>query len=153
MGKRLVTVGSVDREVASEHLPFLATKYSGRRNAIREVTHTQPDLVFWISPEGRFIDAREAHLKNPPKGFEHILHDEPAYGGFLRGRVAWYGEQQFVVVYVAANALVAGTAVDQFVTGLRGFPTPVDTEAYVISDNGDLYGTVEDLVARSFANF
>lgn len=148
MGKRLVTIGSVDRDLAAERLPFLAAKYSGRRGAIREITHTQPDLVFWISPEGRFIDARDAHLKNPPKGFEHILHEEPHYGGFLRGRVAWYGDQQFVVVYVLPNALVEGPAVRQFVDGLRGFPIPVDAEALVISDNGDLYGTVDDVIER-----
>jgi hypothetical protein len=152
MGKRLVTVGSITREQAAAQLPFLAARYGGRRNAIREITHTQPDLVFWISPEGRFIDAREAHLANPPKGFEHILHDEPRYGGFLRGRVAWYGEQQFVVVYVPADSLVEGSAVTQFASGFRGFPVPVDAGALVISDNGDLYGTVDDVLARSWAD-
>ncbi len=148
MGRRRVTVGSIDRAAAAERLPFLAAKYKGRRNAIREVTHTQPDLAFWISPEGRFIDAREAHLKNPPKGFEHILHDEPHYGGFLRGRVAWYGDQQFVAVYVVSDALVEGPALRQFVDVLRGFPTPVSASALVISDNGDLYGTVDDVIER-----
>ncbi|MEN0064278.1 MAG: hypothetical protein AAGA48_19165 [Myxococcota bacterium] len=149
MGKRLVTVGSVSRDAASERLPFLAKRYSGRRNAIREVTHTAPDLVFWISPEGRFIDARDGHLRNPPKGFEHILKDEPDYGGFLRGRVARYGDQQFVVMYVRPDSLVEGPAVGQFLDGLAEFPTPVNPDALIISDNGDLYGTVDDLRSRA----
>ncbi|MEZ4316982.1 MAG: hypothetical protein R3F61_05750 [Myxococcota bacterium] len=149
MGKRLVTVGSISREDAAERLPFLASSYPGRRTALRDITHADPDLVFWISPDGRFIDARDGHLRNPPKGHEHILRDQPDYGGFLRGRIAWYGEQQFVVVYVRPDALVAGPAVHQLVAGLGGFPVPVDADALVISDNGDLYGTVDDVISRS----
>lgn len=148
MGKRLVTTGSVSREDAARELPFLSKRYPGRRNAIRDITHADPALVFWISPEGQFIDARDGHLRNPPRGFEHILRDEPHYGGFLRGRVAWFDEQQFVAVYVPSDALVGGPALTQFLRGVARFPIPLSPEALVISDNGDLYGTVADLNDR-----
>lgn len=149
LGRRRVTVGSLSREEAADRLPFLAASTSGRRTAIREVTHRDPELVFWVSPEGRFIDARDGHLRHPPKGFEHILQDEPDYGGFLRGRVATYGQQQFVVVYVRSEALVDGPAITQLLRGLAHFPVPVAPDALVISDNGDLYGTLDDVRGRA----
>ena len=111
MGKRLHTTGSISRDDAAVNPPFLSDRYSGRRTEIRRITHTDPELVFWISPEGNFIDARGAHLKNPPPGFDHILHDEPDYGGFLRGRVADYADQQFIAVYTRQGALVEGPAI------------------------------------------
>ncbi len=141
-------MGSVSRESAAEDLPFLEHGYRGRRAAIREVTHLCPELVFWISPSGEFIDARDGHLANPPKGRADILEDEPDYGGFLRGRVASYAGTQFVVVYCRADALVEGDAVTQFADGLARFPVPVAGSTLVISDNGDIYGTVEDVVGR-----
>ena len=88
----MITVGSVTRAEAAETFAFLAERFSGRRNAIKELTHLQPDFVFWIYPDGRLHDARDAHARNVPKGYEHIVHDEPDYGGFLRGRVVtWNG--------------------------------------------------------------
>ena len=149
MGKKLISVGSVSRDDAALVLPFLTERYSGRRKEIRRITHTDPELVFWISPEGSFIDARDAHLKNPPAGFEHIVHDEPDYGGFLRGRVAQYANQQFVAVYVRPEALVGGPALTQFMNGSGEFPIPLNADCLVISDNGDLYGTINDLRDRS----
>ncbi|MCO7223517.1 hypothetical protein [Pleionea sp. CnH1-48] len=84
----MITKGSVTREKAASQFEFLAEKYRGRRKAIKEFTHTAPDFVFWIYPDGELFDAKDAHKKNVPKGYRHILEDEPDYGGFLRGRVA-----------------------------------------------------------------
>ncbi len=76
-------------------------------------------------------------------------HDpESCYGGFLRGRVAQYAGQQFIAVYVPSDALVAGAALRQFLHGVGQFPVPISTDALVISDNGDLYGTLVDLRQR-----
>jgi DNA repair photolyase len=83
----VITVGSVSRDRAAESFEFLAPRFRGRRNAIKELTHAQPDFVFWIYPDGRLHDARDAHARNVPRGYEHILDDEPDYGGFLRGRI------------------------------------------------------------------
>ena len=149
MGKKMISVGSVSRDEAALLLPFLTERYSGRRKEIRRITHTDPELVFWISPEGSFIDARDAHLKNPPDGFEYIVHDEPDYDGFLRGRVAHYADQQFVAAYVRPEALVDGPALAQFLSGSDEFPIPLSDDCLVISDNGDLYGTIDDLRDRS----
>ena len=149
LGKRLLTIGSMAREAATELLPFLQKKYPGRRTAIREITHRDPMLVFWISPEGQFLDARDGHLRNPPPGCAHILKDEPEYGGFLRGRVANYAGTVFVVVYCRADALAEDyDRVRQFVLGGQEMPIPTSDSSIVISDNGDLYGVASDLFAR-----
>ena len=92
---------------------------------------------------------RDSHLKNPPRGFGHIVHDEPDYGGFLRGRVASQNSAQAVVVYCREEALADDrTKVQQFLRGVEQLPVPVRDDALVISDNGDLYGTLDDVRQR-----
>lgn len=146
----MITVGSVSREDAARRFPFLAPAVSGRRKAIKEFTHRDPDFVFWIYPDGRLHDARRSHRDNLPRGYESIVDDEPDYGGFLRGRLASFGENQLVVVYCRKEALaVAGDKLDQFLAGLSKLPVPVLDEALVVSDNGDIYGTVTDLYQRA----
>jgi hypothetical protein len=146
----MITVGSVSRETASLKFPFLSSRFRGRRNAIKEFTHRDPDFVFWIFPDGRLFDAKDAHRRNLPRGFEHILDDEPEYGGFLRGRVASDGENQLVVVYCAEDALASsGPKITQLLSGLHELPIPLSVDALVVSDNGDIYGTVSDLESRS----
>jgi hypothetical protein len=145
----MITVGSLSRDDAARAFPFLAARFRGRRNAIKDFTHRDPDFVFWIFPDGRLFDARNAHRQNLPRGYEHILDDEPNYGGFLRGRVASDGDHQLVVVYCHEDALVtAGPKIEQLLSGLRALPVPLAEDALVISDNGDIYGTVSDLAIR-----
>jgi hypothetical protein len=84
----MITEGSISREEAASRFPFLSANYRGRRKEMRDFTHRDPDFVFWIYPDGRLHDARNAHRHHVPKGYEYILEDEPDYGGFLRGRVA-----------------------------------------------------------------
>ena len=106
--------------------------------------------MFWIFPDGKLFDAKDAHRKNVPRGFEHILEDEPDYGGFLRGRVARsvYGNQ-LVVVYCRSEALATpGPSLDQLLSGLAQLPVPLDSGALVVSDNADIYGTVADIRQR-----
>lgn len=145
----MISVGSLSREQAALRFPFLAPRFRGRRSAIKEFTHQDPDFVFWIFPDGRLFDARDAHRRNLPRGYEHILQDEPDYGGFLRGRLASNEEHQLLVVYCRAEALVLpGPKLTQLLTGLRHLPVPLEDDTLVISDNGDIYGLMADLVAR-----
>jgi hypothetical protein len=147
--RAVITLGSISRDTASSRFSFLAPRARGRRTSLREFTHRDPELVFWIDPSGRLLDAKRSHRANPPRGFEHIVDDEPDYGGFLRGRVARSDEHQLVVVYCRSNALeAAGPAVEQLLTGIDAAPIPVEEDALVISDNADIYGTVADLRAR-----
>jgi len=145
----VITVGSIPRSEIAELFPFLAERFGGRRNAIKELTHGRPDFVFWIFPDGRLHDARDAHARNVPKGYEHILDDEPDYAGFLRGRVVTSRGKQLIVVYCRPEALaVPGPKLSQFLRGIRDVPVPVSEDAVVISDNADLYGTLTDLEDR-----
>lgn len=146
----MITVGSVTREDAAKRFAFLGGTVSGRRRSIKEFTHRDPDYVFWIYPDGRLHDARRSHRDGVPRGYEYILDDEPDYGGFLRGRVASLGDDQLIVVYCREETLaVAGEKLDQFLAGLSTLPVPLQDDALVISDNGDIYGTVADLFQRA----
>jgi hypothetical protein len=145
----MITVGSVSREEASRKFYFLQEDVRGRRKAINELTHRDPDFVFWIYPDGRLFDAKDAHIRNYPKGHRWILDDEPDYGGFLRGRVATSTEGQVVVVYCRPEALAYDPAkIGQFLDGIYQLPLPLAIDALVVSDNGDIYGTLNDLELR-----
>jgi hypothetical protein len=145
----VITLGSIPRAELAETFPFLAERFAGRRTAIKELTHGRPDFVFWIFPDGRLHDARDAHARNVPRGYEHILDDEPDYGGFLRGRVVSSRGKQLIVVYCRPSALAEpGPKLTQFLRGIRSIPVPLSEEAIVISDNADLYGTLIDLEDR-----
>jgi len=145
----MITVGSVSREEAAKRFYFLQEHIHGRRKAVNELTHRDPDFVFWIYPDGHLFDAKDAHIRNYPKGHEWILDDEPDYGGFLRGRVATGPGGQVIVVYCRPEALAYDPQkIGQFLDGISQLPVPLAEDALVISDNGDIYGTVPDLEAR-----
>ncbi len=147
----MLTLGSISREQAAEIFGFLSENFRGRRNAIRDLTHAAPEFVFWIYPDGRLHDARTSHLANPPRGFEQIVHDEPDYGGFLRGRVVRHGDWQLIAVYCRSKALATATAsLRQLLVGLDQMPIPIEDTALVISDNADIYGTIADLWERTY---
>ncbi|PWU10725.1 MAG: hypothetical protein C5B50_24840 [Verrucomicrobia bacterium] len=146
----MITVGSITREQAANQFEFLAEHFPGRRSAIRELTHGNPEFVFWIFPNWQLHDAKTSHRDNVPRGYQYILKDEPDYCGFLRGRVVRKLDRQLVVVYCRNEALAnTGPAVRQFVRGLEQLPIPVDDDALIISDNGDIYGTLTDLFRRA----
>lgn len=148
----MITVGSVSREEAARDFDFLAEGFHGRRTAIRALTHGSPEFVFWIYPDGRLHDARTSHKANPPRGYEHIMNDEPDYCGFLRGRVVRLAGRQLVVVYCREEALATPTqSLRQLLTGLDQMLVPIDDSALVISDNADIYGTVADLWERTYS--
>ena len=145
----MLTVGSISREEASLRFPFLADKISGRRRAIKEFTHFSPDYVFWIYPDGELHDAKDAHKKNVPKGYQHILEDEPEYGGFLRGRLASNQGDPIIVVYCRPDALSDDLLkIEQLLDGISQLPLPVASDTLIVSDNADIYGTISDLEAR-----
>ncbi|MCW3062784.1 MAG: hypothetical protein JWQ02_4605 [Capsulimonas sp.] len=148
----MITIGSITRDAAAGDFPFLAARYPGRRRALKEFTHRDPDFVFWIYPDGKLHDAKDSHLRNTPRGFEYILDDEPDYGGFLRGRVATAFGRQLIVVYCRAEALsAAGPQLDQFLCGIDALPIAIQSDALVVSDNADIYGTITDIFSRGDA--
>ena len=69
-----------------------------RYTAIRAITHSKPLLVFWISPSGEVLDAKNAHHDNPPKGDRSVLSD-PGHKGHLRGRAAYIGDVIYILIY------------------------------------------------------
>jgi len=147
----MITEGSLNRNELVEDFPFLEPTFSGRRSAIKEFTHLAPDFVFWIYPDGTLHDAKDAHRTNYPKGFKHILNDPPEYGGFIRGRLASNLGQPILVVYCRETALIDDKSkIEQLSIGLDQLPVPISRDTVVISDNGDLYGTLEDVENRMY---
>ena len=145
----MISVGSISRDEAQETFSFLASRFKGRRSAIKEFTHLAPEFVFWIYPNGDLFDAKDAHKKHQPKGFSHILDDEPDYCGFLRGRVASNFGPQLIVVYCRPEALYNDDEkIEQFLSGILKIPVPINEDALVISDNADIYGTLKDIRNR-----
>lgn len=145
----MITTGSISREKATEMFPFLEKRYRGRRKALKEYTHTYPEFVFWIYPNGDLFNAKDAHKKNVPKGYDYILKDEPNYGGFLRGRLARQFEEQIIAIYCEPETLVNNAEkMEQFLTGINEIPVPIYEGTLVVSDNGDIYGTIEDIEER-----
>jgi len=149
----MITIGSVSRTEAAQAFEFLAGDFRGRRTAIRSLTHAAPEFVFWIYPDGRLHDAQTSHRAHPPRGYEHILMDEPDYCGFLRGRIVRQSDRQLIVVYCRAEALAGATkSLRQLLTGLEQMPIPIDDSALVVSDNADIYGTILDLWERVYSD-
>ena len=70
--------------------------------AIRAITHSQPLLVFWITPDCMVLNAREAHHDNPPHGDRSILAHR-THKGHLRGRAAYIGDVLHIVIYGEAS--------------------------------------------------
>lgn len=66
--------------------------------AIRSITHREPILVFWVTPDCRILDARDAHHANPPGGDRSALIHR-THKGHLRGRSAFIGDVLYIVVY------------------------------------------------------
>jgi hypothetical protein len=78
---------------------FLAIlEQSSPNAAIRTITHANPLLVYWVSPEGEVIEAGNAHFDNPPKGDKSVL-SSPTNKGHLRGRAALIGHVLYITVY------------------------------------------------------
>lgn len=67
-------------------------------DAIRAITHSQPLLVFWVTPEREVLDAREAHHDNPPHGDRSVLAHR-THKRHLRGRAAFIGNRLYIVIY------------------------------------------------------
>lgn len=146
----MITLGSVLRADAAKKFLFLREKISGRRKLIKEFTHSYPEFVFWVFPDGTLFDAKDAHKQNVPKGYDFILKDEPHYGGFLRGRIARFFDDQIIVIYCEAPALAYQIdKIQQFLEGMKQAPVPIDETTLIVSDNGDIYGTLADLEERS----
>jgi hypothetical protein len=63
-----------------------------------------------------------------------------------------YTGQQLIAVYCRSDALATATpSLRQLLQGLDQVPMPIDDSALVVSDNGDIYGTVADLWERTYA--
>jgi len=73
------------------------------------------------------------------------------YGGFIRGRFASNLGQPILVVYCRETALIDDKSkIEQLSIGLDQLPVPISRDTVVISDNGDLYGTLEDVENRIY---
>jgi len=83
-------------EHSKEFLKIL--KESPADQAIRAITHKQPLLVFWVTPDNIVLDAKNAHFDNPPNNDRGVLSHK-THKGHLRGRAAQIGNVIYIVIY------------------------------------------------------
>lgn len=88
-----------ERRFSNNSKEFLSLlKEASPEKAIRAITHFSPLLVFWVAPNAKIIDAKDAHFKNPPNGDKSILSHK-TNKGHLRGRSALIGNIVYIVIY------------------------------------------------------
>jgi hypothetical protein len=113
----MITAGSVPRDLAVERFAFLAQRFCGRRNAIKDFTHTAPEFVFWIYPDGTLFDAKDAYRKNVPRGYrlgliavlaEHRRRQVAKALGSVHGRGHSHVSAEADTGNIASNALITG---------------------------------------------
>ncbi|MGD1841629.1 MAG: hypothetical protein ACFB0B_12140 [Thermonemataceae bacterium] len=145
----MITVGSVSREEATQRFYFLERRFTGRKKAIQDFTHAHPEFNFWIDPTGKLWDAREAQRhrinKLPTDLPENVMQESD----FLKGHLARQFEDQIIIVHCDQEALIDNQRkLKQLVVGIAQIPVFIHKDALVISDQGDLYGTLEDIERR-----
>lgn len=114
-------------------VPILGRSLQRPEEGHQVVHRTSSRYAFWIYPDGKLHDAKDAHCRHVPIGFEHILNDEPGYGGFLRERVASNCGRLLIVVYCRPEALIDNaTNIERFLDGVSQLPAPI--EAGVLID-------------------
>jgi len=76
----------------------LLTESKDTKKAINVITHSNPLLIFWISPQGDFINVETSHFNEPPLNDKSILSSK-TFKGYLRGRAAYIGNKIYIVIY------------------------------------------------------
>lgn len=146
----MITVGSVSREDAARWFPFLSPSAPGRRTAMRDFTHRDPEFVF-LDLSRRAALRRETQPSREPAEGLRAHHRRRTGLRWLPSRSRRTTRRPpLIVVYCRSEALAEhGPAVAHLLAGLSRIPSPIDDDALVVSDNADIYGTVADLAARS----
>ena len=84
------------KEHSKEFLKLL--KEVSPDQAIRILTHKTPILVFQVTPDGKVLNAKNAHFENPPNGDKSILAHK-TNKSHLRGKAAIIGDVLYIVIY------------------------------------------------------
>lgn len=59
----MIKVGSIQRAELATTFHFLGARFSGRRRAMKDLTHASPDFVFWIFPDEYYSREGDMSLK------------------------------------------------------------------------------------------
>jgi hypothetical protein len=142
-----VTVGSVLRAAAALKYPLLSEDWdrSQTRRAIQKLSSDEPNYFFAIS-----VDGTIRSLLNLNELDDDAIEQSAGEEGVLLLQVLSMMQGQLIIAFIDdENALVRpGARLTQFVKGMRSISLPLDPSALVISDGGDLYGTLADVLSR-----
>jgi hypothetical protein len=141
-----VTVGSVNREAAGLRYPFLAENHrrAATQLAIQSLATTEPNYFFSIHLDGSVhsllnLNELRAHSAGTTADSDDLLL-----------QVLGMTQGQLIITFLLDEDALAqpGPRLNQFVTGVQNISFPLDQSAFVISDEGDLYGTLGDVIDR-----
>jgi hypothetical protein len=149
-----VTAGSVTREEAARRFHFLV-KDCGKnsvKEAIQQLVKTNKTFHVWIGSDGSAEECSETdaieetiQLSINRDGKEKAKNTE-----YIYVQIIYALHDQLIVVYFQGELLgFRGSQTVRFVKGMQTIKAPYSDLALVISDEGDLYGTMEDIFERA----
>jgi hypothetical protein len=142
-----ITVGSISREAAAMRYPFLAEtcRRTATQAAIQSLATTEPNYFFSIR-----VDGTIQSLLNLNELQAHTVGRTAESDDLLLLQVLGMTQGQLMITFLLdADALAQpGPRLGQFVAGVQNISIPLDHAAFVISDEGDLYGTLSDVIGR-----
>jgi hypothetical protein len=145
-----LTIGSVQRVEASTWFPFLADNVPQRVADLEAFVEDASETEIAIAKDGTLAEPQEVARASKRPGFAQIVRGEPAAADVMRCIIAQRLGRQLVVVYCRSEALAAaGPALTQLLQGLEQLPIPLDDDALIVSNLGDIYGTFDDVIERA----
>lgn len=148
------TTGTVTREEAAKRFHFLGNtcRKDSIMEAIKQLVKSNKSFHVWIEQNGSAEENSETdsieesiHLSSTQSGERKTKDSDYIYVQIIHAL-----HDQLIVVYFQSELLgFPGSQTLRFVKGMQSIKSPYDYSALVISDQGDLYGTMEDVVQRA----
>lgn len=151
---RKFTTGTVSREEAAKRFHFLDNTCGkdSIMEAIKQLVKSNKTFHVWIgqdssTEENSETDSIEESIQlSSTQGGERKTKDSD----YIYVQIIHALHDQLIVVYFQGELLgFPGSQTLRFVKGMQSIKSPYDYSALVISDQGDLYGTMEEVVQRA----
>lgn len=144
-----ITVGSLTRAEVSAKYRFLADEYKPgtTQRAIQQLSTSDPNYFFRIRSDGTIHSLLNLNELNP--AVAHAHGEAIDFDTFMFLQVINMIHGQLIIAYSELEGLAfPSPRLTQFVKAVQQISIPLAETAIVLSDQGDLYGTLADVKAR-----